>query len=512
MVDKYVGCPISEDDDLRSSQYDGLVLVSWPNAPAPKIIGDVLDNALRLDEGLKTETAVLHVPNVPAGRLVYAPTGPIDPDYHDVRVFKQAALKGMQRALKAGIKKPLLVTRKHADYVNSELAIVLGALEALYVPLEVREHKIEKRTKVDYLGVWSEDLQKTKKIINVAKILESGLYVARDIGGADPERMAPPRVAEYLKEVFSNSSVNLTVIDDLSVLSENYPLFEAVNRAASIVERHRGNVAILEYTPEDPKQIKDTVYLVGKGVTYDTGGADIKAGGIMAGMSRDKCGAAAVAGFMQIVKEMKPRHLKVVGAMSMVRNSVGSNCYVADEVIVARSGARVRVGNTDAEGRMVMADVLCQMKEKATSAVNPHLYTIATLTGHACLAAGNYAIVVDNGPAKKSGHSNNLHKSGDLIGDPFEISTLRLDDIDYHRGKAQGDDILQSGNVPSSRTPRGHQTPAAFLLLASGLDKHGSGSEKPLKFSHLDIAGSAGHLPEDPTGSPVLALANLYLL
>lgn len=129
-------------------------------------------------------------------------------------------------------------------------------------------------------------MQKTKKIINVAKILESGLYVARDIGGADPERMAPPRVAEYLKEVFSNSSVNLTVIDDLSVLSENYPLFEAVNRAASIVERHRGNVAILEYTPEDPKQIKDTVYLVGKGVTYDTGGADIKAGGIMAGMSR----------------------------------------------------------------------------------------------------------------------------------------------------------------------------------------------------------------------------------
>lgn len=119
---------------------------------------------------------------------------------------------------------------------------------------------------------------------------------------------------------------------------------------------------------------------------------------------------------------------------------------------------------------------------------------------------------MDNGPAKKSGHSNNLHKSGDLIGDPFEISTLRLDDIDYHRGKAQGDDILQSGNVPSSRTPRGHQTPAAFLLLASGLDKHGSGSEKPLKFSHLDIAGSAGHLPEDPTGSPVLALANLYLL
>lgn len=80
---------------------------------------------------------------------------------------------------------------------------------------------------------------------------------------------------------------------------------------------------------------------------------------------RDKCGAAAVAGFMQLVKEMKPRNLKVVAAMSMVRNSVGSNCYVADEVIIARSGARVRVGNTDAEGRMVMADVLCQVSALA---------------------------------------------------------------------------------------------------------------------------------------------------
>jgi leucyl aminopeptidase len=61
----------------------------------------------------------------------------------------------------------------------------------------------------------------------------------------------------------------------------------------------------------------------------------------------------------QVVSELKPANVKVVAALSMVRNSVGENCYVADEVIKARSGARVRVGNTDAEGRMIMADVLC---------------------------------------------------------------------------------------------------------------------------------------------------------
>ena len=68
------------------------------------------------------------------------------------------------------------------------------------------------------------------------------------------------------------------------------------------------------------------------------------------GMSRDKCGAADVAGFFRVVSILKPKNLKVIGALAMVRNSVGSNAYVADEIITSRAGVRIRVGNTDAEG------------------------------------------------------------------------------------------------------------------------------------------------------------------
>ena len=71
----------------------------------------------------------------------------------------------------------------------------------------------------------------------------------------------------------------------------------------------------------------------------------------MAGMSRDKCGAADVAGIMKTVSMLKPKNVKVVGAMAMVRNSVGEECYVADEIITSRAGVRIRVGNTDAEVR-----------------------------------------------------------------------------------------------------------------------------------------------------------------
>lgn len=85
---------------------------------------------------------------------------------------------------------------------------------------------------------------------------------------------------------------------------------------------------------------------------------------------------------------LQPPTVKVVAALCVVRNSVGENCYVADEVITAKSGARVRVSNTDAEGRMAMADALYHLKEMALCSVNPHLFTIATLTGHAFLSAG----------------------------------------------------------------------------------------------------------------------------
>lgn len=90
----------------------------------------------------------------------------------------------------------------------------------------------------------------------------------------------------------------------------------------------------------------------------------------------------------QVVNLLQPPTVKAVAALCMVRNSVGENSYVSDEVITAKSGTRVRIGNTDAEGRLVMADALCHIKEMALCSVNPHIFTVATLTYHAILTAG----------------------------------------------------------------------------------------------------------------------------
>nr|CAD7197728.1 unnamed protein product [Timema douglasi] len=488
---------VKAEGNLNSSVYDGIVYVthSPPESgdhPEPlkkaiqglakvstgkqllrnDMVGTFLPNMtppkIAFDSTTLDFNALMAGPEValPARRLVYSPTGKINREYHDVRSFSEAAGRGIKRALKAGMKSPLLVLTSHERFKQSEVVTLLGALEALYVPIQFREDVPSKSIKVKELGVWSKDFTKTQELVNLAKILESGRYVARDIGGGDPERMAPPRVEEYVKEIFAGSPIKIEVISDPNKLDKEYPLFSAVDRAARVIERHRGRIIYLTYEPAG--LVTETLFLVGKGVTYDTGGADIKAGGVMAGMSRDKCGSAAVAGFMKVrivkfgfcitkgmrsfrkllqifvsydfdskvISALKPKDVKVVAAMSMVRNSIGENCYVADEVITSRSQARVRIGNTDAEGRMIMADVLCYMKELAASSVNPHLLTIATLTGHAVLTVGSgFSILMDNGPAREVDNSRKLRAAAEEYGDMIEISTIRREDMAFHKEK-----------------------------------------------------------------------------
>lgn len=467
-----------------------------------------LEGGKEIDKAVGVKPTVHHIDSA-FKRLVFAPTGPLNRDYDDVRRFYDAAMDGVNRAIDAGCKNPLLVVPADTRYPCAQLVAALGAMQAAYIPLEVREVKPERKSKLSGLGVWSQD--NPENLLKLCNAYEAGRHLTRDIQGSDPERMAPPKVAEFVVDHFKGSpDVTVQVVSETAKIEREYPCLGAVNRAAKVLARHQARVIKLKYEGEGP--ITDTLYLVGKGVTYDTGGADVKAGGVMAGMHRDKGGASAVAGFFEVLRQLKPKNLKVCGTMSMVRNSIGPNSYVADEIITSRAGVRVRVGNTDAEGRMAMVDCLCEAKEEALKSINPHLYTIATLTGHAIIAMGEgYSIAMDNGPARKINNAQHLQEAGDLVGDPFEISTIRREDYVFHTGKSIYEDVLQCNNAPSSRTPRGHQSPSAFMIMTSGLDKHGIDSTKGIKYTHLDIAGSEGSFPGLPSGFPVAGLFSRYV-
>jgi leucyl aminopeptidase len=288
-------------------------------------------------------------------------------------------------------------------------------------------------------------------------------------------------------------------------------------RASLPVARHHPRIVRLEFNGEGP--ITRQVFFAGKGIVYDTGGADVKTGGHMAGMSRDKCGAAVAAGFIRTAAALNTKGLRAVAYLGFVRNSIGSDAYVADEIITSHAGVRVLVINTDAEGRMVMIDLLSHIREEITAQpkeTRPStvVHSIATLTGHAVLAVGpGYSIAVDNGPARADRVAESLKAAGEAHGDPFEISSLRREDFDFVAPKTSEYDVKQVNNAPSVATPRGHQFPAAVMAIASRLDKHGQESSDPIAYSHLDIAGSsvaAPFLDGVVTGNPVPALVARY--
>ena len=476
-------------------------------------INDAIESHSKIDNRVGRDTLLLSSPNLPGQRVVFAPTGKLGRDYDDVRRISDAAKSAAGVMLQAGIINPLIVVELSSGstkYINASEVAYLGICQAAWQPLEARQALSEEAIEpVQQVGIVSHNQVNTQWLSAV----EAGRRVARDLCGTEPERMAPPGFADYCVSAFEGSSVAVSVMSDNQQILDQYPLLHAVARASVEVPRHQPRVIRLEYTGEGA--ISKTLYFAGKGITFDTGGADLKVGGHMAGMSRDKGGAAAVAGFMKVLAELKPQGIKVVAELGAVRNSIGAEAFVPDEIITGHAGKRVRVGNTDAEGRMVLADILSHLREEAKDAVNPEMFSIATLTGHAAIAFGPYTALVENGPALELQTAEQIVAAGELWGDPAEQSRSRREDFDFVKPRTKADDVLSSNNAPSVGTPRGHQFPMAFLSIASGLEAHGSDSEQPLPFTHIDIAGSGVENGDwqhgKPSAAPVAALAARYL-
>ncbi|WP_199610799.1 M17 family metallopeptidase [Flocculibacter collagenilyticus] len=497
-----------------SNDWDALVVISPDlNLPDATSVADFLTAAGKVDLRIGKEPVLMVNDLVPGSRLIFSPTGALARDYDDSRRFYDAANKAAELVRASGAKRPLFYINGAPDtelFSAAAEVAYFGASQALWQPLEARESKVEAEIEpVEEIGIFSNHSVSDCWLGAV----ELGRRAARDLCGTEPERMSPPKFAEYCEALFEGTPVKVEVIKDRDTLEQDYPLLSAVARASWQVERHHPRVIRLEYTGEG--DIDRTLMFSGKGLVYDTGGTDLKVGGAMAGMSRDKGGGAAVAGFIKAVAELKPKGLKVIAEIGAVRNSIGSDAFVTDEIVTAKNGIRIRVGCTDAEGRLVMGDILGRLAERAVDEVNPELFTVATLTGHAARAMGPYTALVENGPARRNGVSQKMAYYGDMFGDPAELSRSRREDWDFVKPKTLADDLLSSNTAPSSVTARGHQFPLAFLAIASGLDKHGNDSDQPLPFVHIDVAGSAVENGDwqhgKPTAAAVLMMAATYL-
>lgn len=489
-------------------EWDAVIYIA-PNAEQCSIseIKSALQDHAAVDSRVGKQAVLIPAANVAGGRIIFAPTGNLTRYYDDVRRFGDAAVQAVNVAKAAGSVKPLLLVEGATEekYQNAVAVSYLAMCQALWQPLEAREALDESEIEpLQAIGLVNQSAN-----ADWLNALEEGKRLARDLCGTNPERMAPPMFADYCAEAFANTNVKVETISSQTQLQKEYPLLAAVARAAVPIERHHARVVTLTYEPKG--EVKHSLYLAGKGVTYDTGGADLKTGGFMAGMSRDKGGAASVAGLMKTVACMQPEGVRVVAELGLVRNSIGSDAFVTDEIITGRAGVRVRIGNTDAEGRLVLTDVLAHLLELAQDDDKAEFFSVATLTGHAARALGPYSALVENGAAKSTGSALSLVETGDQWGDCAEVSLSRREDFDFVAPHTKADELLSSNSAPSAITPRGHQFPMAFLVQASGFDK-----QPDIPFTHVDIAGSGVEKGDWQHGTPTAAamtlLAARYLL
>ena len=216
-------------------------------------------------------------------------------------------------------------------YEFAALVARLGVLQRAAVPLQAREAARPAASPLARLALHRSGRQRAA---DAADAIEAGRALARDIGAGDPERMTPRRLAEAVRGACEGTDISVSVLDDAATLRADYPLLSAVARASTAVERHRPCVVRLVWRGRGP--VTRTLAIAGKGVTYDVGGADIKVGGSMAGMRRDKCGAAAAAGFALACAHADPaltEGLQLIVELGCVRNSLGADAFVADEVV-----------------------------------------------------------------------------------------------------------------------------------------------------------------------------------
>jgi len=308
-----------------------------------------------------------------------------------------------------------------------------------------------------YFDSWNMDNAKYARII-----AESVNYV-RDIANRPANIASPQAMAEEAKvlAVKSKLSYKLLTKKDMQKLGMNALLAVASGSA------REPTLPIIEYRAPGAKK---TLVLIGKGLTFDSGGISLKPSKGMDEMKFDKSGACAVLGMMKAIAQLKPS-LNVIGLMPFTENMPGGSATKPGDIVKAYNGKTIEILNTDAEGRLVLADVLAYAEDKYKP---DYIIDLATLTGACVVALGSYA----------SGMLTNDQSFADMVKNASkegfdEVWQLPLWEEYYDMIKGKYADLKNISDTGEAGTI----TAAAFL---------GNFVSKA-KWVHLDIAGTAYH-------------------
>lgn len=312
-----------------------------------------------------------------------------------------------------------------------------------------------------------DDAQIAEHLHKPMKSLTDSANFARDLGNEPPNKLTPQvyakRITDELQK-FDNVKVRTLDIADMQALGMGGAL--AVTQGST---KNPGCMVVIEYDGSHGAQEKP-FGLVGKGVTFDTGGYNLKPGGSMADMKTDMCGSATVVGAMRSLAARKA-NTNVVAVVGLVENMVDGDSYRPSDIITMMNGKTVEIGNTDAEGRLVLADALTYIQRE----YDPEMVLdFATLTGAMVMALGDaYTGVFSNDDDLWSKIDEAGNNTGEL---GWRMPVLHEAFSNAMKGTIS--DLSNTGRMKGA----GASTAAAFLYQFI---------DEGRPWAHFDIAGTS---------------------
>ncbi len=375
------------------------------------------------------------------------------------------------------------------DPAASGQAIAEGALLGLYrFDSYLSSNDDRPQSSLEELVIVDRDADRADGIrsgVAAGEIMAQGAILARDMVNEPANVMTPTRMAETAERVAGSDGLSLTVFEASQMREMGMGALLGVAQGSDQPPK----LIVLEYEG-DPERPENNLGLVGKGITFDTGGISLKQPGGMEAMKGDMAGGASVIAAMQVIARLQPK-INVTGIIAATENMPGGSAQRPGDVVRAMNGKTIEVINTDAEGRLVLADALCWARQKGIT----RLVDVATLTGAMVVSLGKACTgVMGNDQALV----DQIAAAGDDAGERF----WQLPMFDEYK------DLIKS-DVADMKNSGGRQ--AGSITAAFLLSEFVDGAA----WVHLDIAGTStaastkGYQVKGASGVPVRTLAQL---
>ncbi len=366
------------------------------------------------------------------------------------------------------------------DTEQATKLVTLAASHAAYRYEDTKSFKDDNKHTLDRIEVATNE--NNSEAFRLAAGMAKGINATRHLGNYPPNLCTPKYMAKFATDIAHNDdNCDIDILDKKQMKKMGMGALLAVAQGS----HNKPRLIVLSYNGADKDD--DPIALVGKGITFDTGGISLKPGANMDEMKYDMCGAASVIGAFVAAVELKlPINLKVF--VPAVENMPDGKAYRPGDVITSYSGQTIEVLNTDAEGRMILCDTLTYAQE-----FNPEVVVdMATLTGACVVALGHNAAAV---MTKTDGLYEEFKTAGEQTHD--RVWELPLWDEYQKQLDTSFADMKNIGGAPA-----GTITAGCFL----------SRFTKGQKWAHIDIAGVAWKdKKEGATGRPV-AMLTQYLI